>query len=199
MQNRLSNYSNHILYRDILLKQNYQKSLEMPRLKKLVVHSSISKTVQNKKHILSSLVALELICGQKLTKTRAKKSVAQFKLRKGNLLGCKATLRANQMHRFLESFLFFILPRFRNLMQFNSFDTRGNLSFGFTNYLLALELENHYELFEDLLGFQCSLLTCRDRRRIPSLNLMVNRVSVLLEWAGLLSLINCISALGLSI
>jgi len=166
--NQLSLSSRHLLHRDLLLKNNYSHDTEIPSFLKLVVHSSVSQTIQNKKHILSTLVALELLCGQKLTKTRAKKSLAQFKIRQGNLLGCLATLRSHHIERFLHSFLFCILPR--NPFQLNKFESSsssGNaiLSFGITNYLLAPELENHYDLFENLSGFQITLVsTCRSKQ-----------------------------------
>jgi large subunit ribosomal protein L5 len=185
----------NILSRDFLLKSNAKNIMKVPTLKKIVLNTSIKnasrrtsssmqdiKSLQDKNRNLSSLIALEMICGQKLKKTRSQKFIAGFKLRKGELIACKVTLRKMYMFSFLEKLLHVVLPKLRDFQGLSdsskkySFDNRGNISFGLQNYLLFPELENHYELFESLKGFQITLVTNAKNSQEAKLLLSGNQI-----------------------
>jgi large subunit ribosomal protein L5 len=217
--NRFQFHHHHILSRDFILKSQVKNVMKVPILSKIVLNTSIksssrgtptnssqkgtsSMTAQDKNRNLSSLIALEMICGQKLKKTRSKKFIAGFKLRKGELIACKVTLRGNRMFSFFEKLVLVVLPKLRDFQglgnkettvfssmeptkpsikpndssKYFSFDNHGNISFGLQNFLLFPELENHYELFESLTGFQITLVTNANNHQAARLLLSGNQM-----------------------
>lgn len=157
--NQYQTYSQSIYERDYFFKTNDQNIFQIPKLSKIIIHSSIGSkliSLQEKKKIAATFVALEMISGQKSKKTRSKNFIAGFKLRKGQLVGCYTSLRRNQMFFFLQKLLVIILPKIRDFNGFtlSSLHTNGNLSFGLQNILLFPELENNYEVFESICGIQ---------------------------------------------
>ena len=151
-------YYQQIICRDLLLKQNYSNVMELPSVNKINLNTSSSLFVQDKKYILPALVALEFITGQKIKYTSAKKSIATFKIRQNQVLGCKITLRNQYMYKFLSKFLVIIAPRIRD---FSGISTKKleNLSYftiGIKNLMIFPELENHFELFETCRGLNIS-------------------------------------------
>jgi len=166
---RLHMYYNHIILQDMLLKQNYTTIFELPKVKKITLHTTSKQYLNDKKNIIPALLSLELITGQKPTLTYAKKAIAIFKLRKDQILGCKVTLRNQSLFGFLDRFVTIVLPRLRDFSGINrkSVDTSGNFSLGLDNILVFTELENHYEYFESLRGIDINIsITAKNREDI---------------------------------
>ena len=161
--NRINYYTKNLYMRDYLFKIHPKNILNIPNFSKIVLHTTIHNSEVNatdSKEILLPHLALEMITGQKPFKTRAKKFVASFKVKKDQLLGYKVTLRNNQMFSFFEKFISIVLPKIRDFQGFQkTSDKKGGISFGFQNFLLFSELENYYELFESLSGLQITFLT----------------------------------------
>ncbi len=116
--------------------------LSLPRLKKIIVNMGVGSALQDKKHLEEALDALTLIAGQKPVVTVARKSIAGFKLREGNAIGCKVTLRGKRMYEFLDRLVSIAIPRVRDFrgLDPNAFDGHGNYSMGLTEQLVFPEL-----------------------------------------------------------
>ncbi len=114
----------------------------LPRLQKIVINMGVGSAIQDKKHLEDATSALALIAGQKPVVTRARKSIAGFRLREGVPIGCKVTLRGARMYEFLDRLLSLALPRVRDFRGVNpkAFDGRGNYSLGITEYVVFPEL-----------------------------------------------------------
>lgn len=114
----------------------------LPRLTKIVVNMGVGSALQDKKNLEDAIEALTLIAGQKPVTTVARKSIANFRLREGNPIGCKVTLRGARMYEFMDRLLSLVLPRVRDFRGVNpkAFDGRGNYSLGLTEYLVFPEL-----------------------------------------------------------
>lgn len=127
---------------NLMKKNNYKTVMEVPKLDKIVVNMGVGDALTNSKFLEAAVRDLELITGAKPVVTKAKKSIAGFKLREGNAIGCKVTLRGDAMYTFLEKLIRIILPRvrdFRGLSQ-KSFDGRGNYSLGLNEQLIFPEI-----------------------------------------------------------
>lgn len=158
--NRYKLYYNEIICQDLILKQNYNTILEIPSFKKIVLNTTSKHYIINKKTMISALLGLELITGQKPKLTYAKTSIASFKLRNNQLLGCKVTLRGAALYNFLDLMITIILPRLRDFsgISINSSKKPINYSLGFRNLLIFPELENHFEIFELFKGFNINFI-----------------------------------------
>ncbi len=174
-------YYQHVVAYDLLLKQNYETIMQLPRLDKIVLNTTSKLYSSDKKYILFTLAALELISGQKPQLTFARKSIANFKIREAQILGCQAILHQNQMYNFLDKLCKIILPRIRetaekkSLVQSQQFQKSNQLvawSFGLKTLLLFPELETHYDLVETFRGmdvtFVCSNATQKTSRLLLS-------------------------------
>ena len=159
--NRINNYTKTLCMRDSLFKINPKNILNISTISKIVLHTSIPISFSERKKILIPFLALEMISGQKPIKTRAKKFVAGFKIKKNQLLGYKVTLRKFQMLSFFSKFINIVLPKLRDFQGFQSLslDQRGSITIGFQNFLFFPEIENHYEIFEALSGLQITFVT----------------------------------------
>ena len=130
------------------IKANLQKKLglsnamEVPRIRKITVNMGIGEAVQDKKTIEKAVTDLEKLAGQKVVITRAKKSVASFKIREGMPIGAKVTLRRERMYEFLDRLINIALPRVRDFRGLNSksFDGNGNYSLGVKSKLFSQKL-----------------------------------------------------------
>ncbi|MCK5916047.1 MAG: 50S ribosomal protein L5 [Deltaproteobacteria bacterium] len=124
----------------------YGNVMEIPRLKKVVVNMGLGEAVQNVKILESAVAEMAAITGRKPVITKARKSIAQFKLREGMPIGCMVTLRRDAMYEFLERLVTVTLPRVRDFKGISgkAFDGRGNYSLGFRDQLVfpEIELEN---------------------------------------------------------
>ncbi|MEM7453899.1 MAG: 50S ribosomal protein L5 [Planctomycetota bacterium] len=114
----------------------------LPRLEKIVINMGVGSAVQDKKDLEDASSALQLIAGQKAVITKARKSIANFRLREGMPIGCKVTLRGDRMFEFLDRLVNLALPRVRDFRGINekAFDGRGNYSLGLTEYVVFPEL-----------------------------------------------------------
>jgi large subunit ribosomal protein L5 len=119
-----------------------QNRLSLPRLRKIVVNMGVGRATQDKKYIEEAVEAMRTIAGQKPVVTRARQSVAGFKLREGMAIGCKVTLRGRRMYEFLDRLVSLALPRVRDFrgLDPNAFDGNGNYTLGLTEQLVFPEL-----------------------------------------------------------
>ena len=135
-------YSNQI--KDAMMKKfEYSNIMQVPKLEKIVINMGVGEAKENKKVLESAVADLEKIAGQKAVVTRAKKSVANFKLREGMPIGCKVTLRGERMYEFLDKLVSISLPRVRDFrgVPKNSFDGRGNYTLGVKEQLIFPEID----------------------------------------------------------
>ena len=160
------NYYRDIISQDFIYKQNYHNIMEVPKIQKLVINSTSKSFTEDKKNITPTLLGLEIICGQKLKISVAKKSIAGFKIREGQTIGCKVTLRKHSISYFLDKLRLVILPRFGNFTGCNvkSFDKEANYTLGINDLLLFPELEAQFELFENLAGINLSFVMCKKKQ-----------------------------------
>ena len=124
-------------------KFNYKNVMQVPKLDKIVINMAVGDAVGNAKILDSAIADLTAIAGQKPVITRAHKSLAAWKLRKGMPIGCKVTLRGQRMFDFLDKFMNIALPRVRDFrgVNRNSFDGRGNYSIGVKEQLIFPEID----------------------------------------------------------
>jgi large subunit ribosomal protein L5 len=137
----------------------YDNPMQVPRLSKIVVNIGLGEALQNAKAIDAAVGDLTLITGQKPIVTRAKRSIAQFRLRTGNAIGAKVTLRGERMWDFLERLTRVALPRIRDFrgVPSKSFDGRGNYSLGLREQLAFPEID--YDKVDRLRGLEISIVT----------------------------------------
>ena len=133
--------------------------MEVPRLEKIVVNMGVGEALANSKNLESAMNDLALITGQKPVATKAKKSLASFKLRQGNAIGTKVTLRGNQMWYFFDRLVALAIPRIRDFRGLNprSFDGNGNYTFGLTEQLVFLEID--YDTVDAPRGMDITIVT----------------------------------------
>ena len=124
-------------------KFGYNNVMEVPRIEKIVLNMGVGEATQDKKKVEQAASEMELIAGQKPVITKAKKSIAQFKLREGMPIGVKVTLRRERMYEFLDRFITIALPRVRDFRGLNpkSFDGRGNYSLGIKEHIIFPEID----------------------------------------------------------
>ena len=143
----------------LMKKFNYQSIMEVPKLEKIVINVGLGDIRDNPKSIENTMNDLSIITGQKPVITKAKKSIAAFKIREGVNMGCKVTLRSTKMYEFAYKFFNSALPRvrdFRGVSQ-NSFDGRGNYSMGVKEQLIFPEIE--YDKVDKLRGMDIIFVT----------------------------------------
>ncbi|HBT46535.1 MAG TPA: 50S ribosomal protein L5 [Peptococcaceae bacterium] len=140
-------------------KFGYRNIMEIPRLEKIVVNMGIGEATQNPKALDGAVEDLMTITGQRPVVTKAKKSIAAFKLRKGNKIGCKVTLRGDRMYEFLDRLVNVALPRVRDFkgVSPNSFDGRGNYTLGLREQLIFPEIE--YDKIDQVRGMDITVVT----------------------------------------
>lgn len=140
--NRLKEKYNNIVP-ELKEKYNYSNVNEVPKLEKIVVNIGCGDASSNSKMLEAAMADLEIITGQKPVATKAKKSIAGFKLRQGQAIGCKVTLRGEKMYNFLEKLISITLPRVRDFRGISNkaFDGRGNYTLGLTEQLIFPEIE----------------------------------------------------------
>ena len=124
-------------------KYNYKSVMEVPKLEKIVINMGVGDATGNSKLLEAAMSDLEAITGQKPVATKAKKSIAGFKLREGQAIGCKVTLRGENMYNFLDKLISITLPRVRDFrgLSNKAFDGRGNYTLGLTEQLIFSEIE----------------------------------------------------------
>lgn len=137
----------------------YRNIMEVPRLEKVVINMGVGEAKDNPKALESAVKEMELISGQKPVVTRAKKSIANFKLREGMNVGVKVTLRGEKMYDFLDKLMNISLPRVRDFRGVNgsSFDGRGNYALGIKEQLIFPEI--NYDMVENIRGLDIVVVT----------------------------------------
>ena len=141
--NRLKEkYVNEIVP-SLIKKHNYTTIMEVPKLEKIVINMGVGDATSNSKLIEAAVKDLELISGQKPVVTKARKSIAGFKVREGQAIGCKVTLRGNNMYNFMDKLVSIGLPRVRDFRGVSpkAFDGRGNYTLGIKEQLIFSEIE----------------------------------------------------------
>ena len=140
-------------------KFKYKSIMQVPKLEKVVLNMGVGDVKENPKAMDSAVNDLAIICGQKPIITKAKKSVAAFKLREGMNIGCKVTLRGDRMYEFVDKLFNVALPRVRDFrgVPSNSFDGRGNFSMGIKEQLIFPEIE--YDKVDKIRGMDIAFVT----------------------------------------
>jgi len=138
---------------------NYRNVMEVPRLEKIVINMGLGEAIQNVKILDSAAQEISGIAGQKPVITKDKKSIAQFKLRKGLSIGCMVTLRKERMYEFLNRLVNTALPRVRDFkgVSGKSFDGRGNFALGIREQLIFPEI--HYDKIDKIKGMNIVIVT----------------------------------------
>jgi large subunit ribosomal protein L5 len=138
---------------------SYKNIMQVPKLEKIVLNVGLGEAVQNIKLLDAAQKELAMITGQKAVVTKAKKSIAAFKLRKGTPIGCKVTLRGSRMYEFLDRLISIALPRIRDFKGISgkSFDGRGNYSLGLKEQFIFPEIE--YDKVEMVHGLDITFCT----------------------------------------
>ncbi len=140
-------------------KFKYTSTMQIPKLEKVVINMGVGEVKENAKAMDSAVGDLALITGQKPLITKAKKSVAAFKVREGMNIGCKVTLRGKRMYEFVDKLFNVALPRVRDFrgVSSNSFDGRGNYTMGINDQLIFPEIE--YDKIDKVRGMDISFVT----------------------------------------
>ena len=140
-------------------KFGYKNRLEVPRLDKIVINMGVGEATQDKKKVETAAAEMQQISGQKPVITKAKKSIAQFKLREGMPIGCKVTLRRERMYEFLDRLVTIALPRVRDFRGLNpkSFDGRGNYAMGLKEQIVFPEI--NYDSIDKVRGMDVIITT----------------------------------------
>ena len=151
-------YQNEIV--DAMIKKfGYKNIMEVPKLDKVVVNMGVGEAKENAKLLESAVKDMETITGQKAVLTRAKNSVANFKIREGMAIGCKVTLRGEKMYEFVDRLVNLALPRVRDFrgVNPNAFDGRGNYALGIKEQLIFPEIE--YDKIDKIRGMDIIFVT----------------------------------------
>ena len=156
---RLLERFNSEIKANLMKKFEYKSVMEVPHLDKIVVNIGVGDAVSDKKRIEESVEELALITGQKPVVTKAKKSIATFKLREGEPIGCKVTLRGVRMYEFFDKLVSISLPRVRDFrgVSKNSFDGRGNYTLGIKEQLIFPEID--YDKVNKVRGMDIVIVT----------------------------------------
>ena len=151
-------YQNEII--DAMIKKfGYKNIMEVPKLDKVVINMGVGEARDNAKVLESAISDMEKIAGQKAVVTRAKNSVANFKIREGMPIGCKVTLRGERMYEFVDRLINLALPRVRDFrgVNPNAFDGRGNYALGIKEQLIFPEIE--YDKIDKVRGMDVIFVT----------------------------------------
>lgn len=157
--NRLEQKYKETVISAMMEKFGYKNVMEVPRVEKVVINIGVGDAIQNAKALEDSVRELEQITGQKAVVTKAKKSIANFKLRAGMPIGCKVTLRSEKMYDFLDKLMNISLPRVRDFrgVSDTSFDGRGNYTLGVKEQLIFPEID--YDKVSKIRGMDVVIVT----------------------------------------
>ena len=156
---RLKDLYNEQIVDAMTKKFGYKNVMEVPKLDKIVINMGVGEAKENSKLLDAAVKELETISGQKVVLTRAKNSIANFKLREGQAIGCKVTLRGEKMYEFLDRLVNLALPRVRDFrgVSAESFDGRGNYALGIKEQIIFPEIE--YDKIDKLRGMDIIFVT----------------------------------------
>ena len=156
---RLKDLYNDQIKDAMVKKFGYKNPMEVPKLDKIVINMAIGEAKENSKILDVAMKELATIAGQKAVLTRAKNSIANFKIREGMPLGCKVTLRGDRMYEFLDRLVNLSLPRVRDFrgVSADSFDGRGNYALGIKEQIIFPEIE--YDKIDKVRGMDVIIVT----------------------------------------
>lgn len=159
MATRLLEKYNESIVPALMQKFNYKSVMQVPKIEKIVINMGVGEAVSNPKVLDGAVRDLTLIAGQKPVVTRAKKSIAGFRLREGMPIGCKVTLRGERMYHFLDKLFNVSLPRVRDFRGISSkaFDGRGNYTLGIKEQLIFPEI--NYDQIDSIRGMDIVIVT----------------------------------------
>ena len=154
-------YQNEIVG-TLMKKFGYKNVMQVPKLEKIVLNMGVGEAKENAKILEAAVKDMETITGQKAVVTKAKNSVANFKIREGMSIGCKVTLRGEKMYEFLDRLVNLALPRVRDFRGINpnAFDGRGNYALGIKEQLIFPEIE--YDKIDKIRGMDVIILNFRE-------------------------------------
>ena len=156
---RLKDLYNDQIVENLTKKFGYKNIMQVPKLDKIVVNMGVGEAKENAKILESAVKDMEAITGQKAVLTKAKNSIANFKIREGMAIGCKVTLRGEKMYEFLDRLVNLALPRVRDFRGVNpdSFDGRGNYALGIKEQIIFPEIE--YDKVDKVRGMDIIFVT----------------------------------------
>ncbi len=156
---RLKQHYNEVLKAALAKEFGYSNAMQVPRLEKVVLNMGVGEGITDSKKVQAAAGDLGRIAGQKPVITRARKSIATFKLREGMAIGAKVTLRKDRMYEFIDRLVNIALPRVRDFRGLNpkSFDGRGNFAIGLKEHIIFPEID--YDKVEDVLGMDIVVCT----------------------------------------
>ena len=156
---RLKDMYNSEIVDAMMKKFEYKNVMQVPKIAKVVINMGVGEAKGNAKALESAVNDMQIITGQKAVTTRAKKSVANFKVREGMQIGCKTTLRGEKMYNFLDRLINLALPRVRDFrgVNPNAFDGRGNYALGIREQLIFPEIE--YDKIDKVRGMDVIIVT----------------------------------------
>ena len=159
MSSRLKDLYNTEIREQMIKKFGYTNVMQVPKLDKIVVNMGVGEARENEKLLEAAAKDMEIITGQKPVLTKAKKSIANFKIREGMPIGCKVTLRGDRMYEFLDRLVNLARPRVRDFrgVNPNSFDGRGNYAMGIKEQLIFPEIE--YDKIDKVRGMDIIFTT----------------------------------------
>ena len=156
---RLKDYYSKTVVPALIKEFNYKNPMQVPRMEKIVINMGLGSAIENVKIIDGAVQELATITGQKPVITKAKKSIATFKLRQGMSIGCSVTLRKEMMYEFFDRLVNVALPKVRDFrgISSNAFDGRGNFSMGLQEQIIFPEIE--YDKVEKVKGMNITIVT----------------------------------------
>lgn len=159
MTTRLKKQYDDVVRPKLKAEFNYANDMEVPRIEKIVINMGVGEATSDGKKVNSAVAELTAIAGQRPVVTKARKSIAQFKLREGMSIGCKVTLRRERMYEFLDRLVTVALPRVRDFRGIpgNSFDGRGNYAMGLKEQIIFPEID--YDKIDEIRGMDIIIVT----------------------------------------
>jgi large subunit ribosomal protein L5 len=156
---RLRTHFDEVVRKAMIEQFGYKNPMQVPRLEKIVLNMGIGEAVADRKKVEQAAEAMAAIAGQKPVITKSRKSIATYKLRDGQAIGCKVTLRKARMYEFLDRLVNIALPRVRDFRGLNakSFDGRGNYSLGIKEHIIFPEID--YDKAQDVWGMDITVCT----------------------------------------
>jgi large subunit ribosomal protein L5 len=156
---RLQDYYRDVVRGELQKRFDYRNPMQIPKLEKVVLNMGVGEATQDSKKLDSAMAELALISGQKPAVCRARKSVANFKLREGMAIGCKVTLRKRRMYEFVDRLINIALPRVRDFrgVPAKSFDGRGNFAMGLKEQIIFPEI--NYDDVDEMRGLDVVICT----------------------------------------
>ncbi|RME03197.1 MAG: 50S ribosomal protein L5 [Planctomycetota bacterium] len=156
---RLFEYYRETIVPKLMEEFGYRNRLAVPKLEKIVVNMGVGRALENHRRLETAVQDLALITGQRPIITKARQSISGFKLRQGNAIGCKSTLRGRRMYEFLDKLISIAIPRIRDFrgLSTRSFDGRGNYSLGVSEQIIFPEI--NIDKVEFVQGMDITLVT----------------------------------------